>query len=218
MSLSCMRFLQYKYVPNMQVLLIFVRRITNISNWWLCFRTSLWTNAKMFTVFLLIPTLLTGRDLEKDKKFCHDCGNKGSQFIPSMNWGMPNEIQRECCKTKGRCSPWQKSCPGTAPALTAKKKEQRSCELVSFKETSASPVATNSSRLGENSQAISTQLVLGTWHPETDCMRCKVWWPWLILTSSRMWFHICDYYCLPSDPCSTWTLGPRGLGAFIIFS
>jgi len=55
-----------------------------------------------------------------------------------------------------------------------KKKEQRSCELVSFKETSASPVATNSSRLGENSQAISTQLVLGTWHPETDCMRCKV--------------------------------------------
>lgn len=35
--------------------------------------------------FLLIPTLLTGRDLEKDKKFCHDCGNKGSQFIPSMN-------------------------------------------------------------------------------------------------------------------------------------
>lgn len=69
---------------------------------------------------------------------------------------------------------------GRSPALgqhqhsQPKKKEQRSCELVSFKETSASPVATNSSRLGENSQAISTQLVLGTWHPETDYMRCKV--------------------------------------------
>lgn len=129
----------------------------------------------MFTIFLLILTLLTGRDLEKDKKFCHDCGNKESQSIPSINGGMPNEIQRECCKTKGRCSPWQKSCPGTAAALIAKKKtEQRSCELASFKETSASPSATNCSRLGEHSQAISAGLVHGTWHPETDCMRCKV--------------------------------------------
>lgn len=79
----------------------------------------------MFTIFLLILTLLTGRDLEKDKKFCHDCGNKESQSIPSINGGMPNEIQRECCKTKGRCSPWQKSCPGTAAALIAKKKRNR---------------------------------------------------------------------------------------------
>lgn len=95
----------------------------------------------VLNLVLPIPTLLTFAYMEKERKFCHEDDDQDGPSFLTLNWGMPNELQRKRYKMKERLSPrW--SCPRTPTTLTAKEgmkklggrtQKDKSSPLASFK-------------------------------------------------------------------------------------